>query len=98
MATFVGGAAGGGGAAVVCTGGAPVGSTGPLGLNGCCCGGYSAVSVAGYFAGLWRVVGGGGSSEHEASKKAAKSASDNENFISVKTDAIVSGVRFVAND
>src|SRR5439155_27135736 len=67
-------------------------------LNGCCGGGYSAVSVAGYFAGLWRVVGGGGSSEHEASKKAAKSASDNENFISVKTIAIVSGVRFVAND
>ena len=34
----------------------------------------------------------------EASKKAARSTSDNENFITVKTFAIVSGVRFVANE
>jgi hypothetical protein len=44
------------------------------------------------------VGGGGGSSEHDASRNAAKSASDNENFISVKTVGIVSGVGFVAND
>ncbi len=54
--------------------------------------------MAGYLPGLWWVVGGCGSSEQETSKKAARRASDNENFITVKTPSIVSGVRFVANE